>query len=56
MRRHHEPRCHQHPCVRSVVVLALGQYDCAAVRQDVIPYFRWTVWGRALVVSLSIAP
>ena len=49
--------------ILGVVVLALGLYDCAAARQEVIPYFRWTVWGRALVVvslisfvALTLAP
>lgn len=46
-----------------LVLGILGLYYLAAARADVIPFFRWTVWGRAIAVigvialiSLGIAP
>src|SRR5712691_8949759 len=49
--------------ILGAVVLGIALYYVAAARQDVVPFFRWTVWGRALVlaclivfVALKLAP
>lgn len=42
----------QEPWIRvlGVVVFVLGCYYVQAARQDVVPFFRWTIWGRCLVL------
>jgi len=41
--------------VLGVVVFVLGLYYASAGRQGLVPFFRWTIWGRALVLVLFIA-
>ena len=36
--------------VLGVVVFVLGCYYVQAARQDVTPFFGWTIWGRCLVL------
>jgi hypothetical protein len=40
--------------VLGVVVLTLGLYYLAAARAEAVVFFRWTVWGRPLVLVLFI--
>ena len=49
--------------VLGLVVVAVGLYYSAAARQGVVPFFRWTIWGRGIVVvglttfvALKVAP
>lgn len=37
--------------ILGAVVLGIALYYVAAARQEVAPFFRWTVWGRALVLT-----
>lgn len=41
--------------VLGVVVLVLAYYYISAGRQEVVPFFRWTILGRALVLLLFVA-
>ena len=44
--------------VLSVVAFILGFYYVQAARQEVMPFFRWTIWGRGIVLigfSLLVA-
>jgi hypothetical protein len=41
--------------VLGVVVMTLGFYYVAAARQEVTPFFRWTVWGRPFVLAAFLA-
>ena len=34
-----------------IVLFILALYYFAAARSNVVPFFRWTVWGRALAVA-----
>jgi hypothetical protein len=40
--------------VLGVVVLVLGAYYVQAARQDLMPFFRMTIWGRLLVFVLFL--
>ncbi len=49
--------------ILGLVAFVVGLYYCAAARQGVAPFFRWTLWGRGLVVvglisfvALRLAP
>jgi|SRR5256712_9677273 len=49
--------------ILGLVALAVGLYYCAAARQAAVQFFRWTLWGRGLVVvglisfvALRLAP
>ncbi len=37
--------------VFGVVLFVLGLYYLAAARQNLVPFFRWTVWGRVMVLA-----
>lgn len=37
--------------ILGLVLFILGLYYLAAARAQVLPFFRWTVWGRALAVA-----
>jgi hypothetical protein len=41
--------------VLGVVVTTLGLYYIAAARAEAVVFFRWTVWGRPLVLAAFIA-
>jgi len=41
--------------VLGVVVFVLGFYYIQAARQEVTPFFRWTIWGRPVVLAALIA-
>jgi len=40
--------------ILGAVVLGIALYYVAAARQEVVPFFRWTVWGRTLVLTALI--
>ena len=40
--------------VLGVVVLTLGLYYVAAARAEALAFFRWTVWGRPLVLAAFV--
>lgn len=41
--------------VLGIVVFVLGLYYIQAARQEVVPFFRWTTWGRPIVLASFIA-
>ena len=36
------------------VIFVLGLYYIQAARQEVVPFFRWTTWGRPLLLAIFI--
>jgi hypothetical protein len=41
--------------VLGIVVFVLGLYYIQAARKEVTPFFRWTTWGRPIVLAAFIA-
>ncbi len=41
--------------VLGVVVLTLGLYYVAAARAEAVAFFRWTLWGRPLILATFLA-
>lgn len=51
----HQPPT-QEPWLRvfGAVIFVLGLYYIQAARQEVVPFFRWTTWGRPLLLAIFI--
>src|SRR5437870_6834706 len=51
----HQPPT-QEPWLRvfGAVIFVLGLYYIQAARQEVVAFFRWTTWGRPLLLALFI--
>lgn len=41
--------------VLGVVALVLGSYYIQAARENVVAFFRWTLWGRSMVLAGAVA-